>query len=295
MTLMKNWQNWFLPHRDTHKKAHLISWEALVVYILLFILLQVSFSIISYSKPGILGISGNIDQKRLIELTNIERQKMGLSPVSENGALDKAAALKAQNMLQENYWAHFSPSGKTPWDFISGAGYKFTYAGENLAKNFTSSDDVMSAWMASSSHRDNLLNPKYQDIGIAVTEGVLNGQKTILVVQEFGATSNMAVKPSMEVQGKQITVPEEDLTNKQILVLTATETKPNTNVLINPYAVSRVAGLSVIILIAVLLSVDVWALKKRGVFRFTSHHIAHMALLSLAAGSLLMASPGAIL
>ncbi|EKD90091.1 MAG: hypothetical protein ACD_32C00026G0001, partial [uncultured bacterium] len=198
-------------------------------------------------------------------------------------------------MFSENYWAHFAPSGKTPWDFILNAGYKFTFAGENLAKNFTSSDAVVKAWMASPTHRDNLLNPKYQDIGIAVAEGNLNGQKTILVVQEFGTASNIAAKPSMEVQGRQITVPEEDLTNKPTLALTVTETRPNTNVLINPYAVSKVAGLSVIFLIAILLTVDVWVLKRRGVFRFTSHNIAHMALLSLAAGSLFMASPGAIL
>ena len=289
------WQNWFLPHKDTHKKAHLLSWEGLVIYILLFILLQVSFSIISYTKPGILGISGNIDQKKLIELTNIERQKMGLSPVSENTALDQAAALKAQNMFQENYWAHFAPSGKTPWDFILGAGYKFTVAGENLAKNFSSSDDVVKAWMASQTHRDNLLNPKYQDIGIAVEEGVLNGQKTILVVQEFGSTQVIAAKPTVEVQGKQIEVPKQDLLNPPTLIAAVSGTRQNTSTLIDPYIVSRVAGLSVILLIAVLLTLDVWVLKKRGVFRLSSHHIAHMALLSLAAGSLLIASPGAIL
>lgn len=288
------WQNWFLPHQDTHKKAHLISWEGLVIYVLIFILLQVSFSIISYTKPGILGISGNIDQKKLIELTNIERQKKGLSPVSENDALNKAAILKAQNMLSENYWAHFAPSGKTPWDFILGAGYKFTVAGENLAKNFSSADNVVAAWMASPTHRDNLLNPKYQDIGIAVEEGVLNGQKTILVVQEFGSTQVIAAKPTVEVQGKQIEVPKQDF-NKPELVAVASGTKQNINTLIDPYAVSKVAGFSVIILITVLLTIDVWVLKKRGVFRITSHHIAHMALLSLAAGSLLVASPGAIL
>lgn len=287
--------NWFLPHKDTHKKARLLSWEGLVIYILLFILLQVSFSIISYSTQGVLGISGNIDQKRLIELTNIERQKKGLSAVLENAALDRAAALKAQNMFAENYWAHFAPSGKSPWDFILGSGYKFTYAGENLAKNFTASDDVVKAWMASPTHRDNLLNPKYQDIGIAVEEGVLNGQKTILVVQEFGAVSfPIAVKPKMEVQGKQIAIAPSDL-NKPALTLAAAELQPAPKPLIDPFAVSRWAGFSVILLITGLLLVDFWVLQKRGVFRFSSNHIAHMALLSLAAGSLLMASPGAIL
>lgn len=287
------WQNWFIPHKETHKKAHLISWEGLVIYILIFILLQVSFSIISYTKPGVLGITGSIDQKKLIELTNIERQKMGLSPVSENSALNKAAELKAQNMFSENYWAHFAPSGKTPWDFILGAGYRFTFAGENLAKNFYSSEEIVKAWMASSTHRDNLLNSKYKDIGIAVTEGVLNGQKTTLVVQEFGTTELLAAKPAVEVSGKQIAVPKQDLVNPYELVKSA-ETKQGA-ALLNPYSISKIAGFSVITVIISLLIIDFWALRKRGVFRLSSHHIAHMALLSLTAGSLFMASPGSIL
>lgn len=297
-----SWHNWFLPHKDTHKKAHLISWEGLVIYILFFILLQVGFSIISYSKPGILGISGNVDQKRLIELTNTERQKAGLSLVKENEALNKAAALKAQNMIQENYWSHFAPSGKTPWDFILGAGYKFTYAGENLAKNFTNSDEIVKAWMASPTHRENLLNPKYQDIGIAVEEGILNGQTTILVVQEFGATSALAAKPptapSVEVQGKQIEVPKQEYNSKPDLVALAPETKAvikQQAVLFDPYKVYKTAGFSVIILITALLTLDFWVLRRRGVFRLSSHHIAHMALLSLTAGSLIVLNPGAIL
>lgn len=289
------WRNWFLPHKDTHKKAHLISWEGLVIYILIFILLQVSFSIVSYTKPGILGITSSIDQKLLIELTNQERQKAGLSPVAENEALNKAAYLKAQNMLAENYWAHFAPSGKSPWDFILGAGYKFTFAGENLAKNFYSSDEVVKAWMASPTHRDNLLNSKYKDIGIAVVEGVLDGQKTTLVVQEFGTTQGLAANPAVAVQGKQVAVPPKVIDNPPQLVEGATQVKVAPKVLVDPYSVSKVAGLSVITLIVVLLSIDIVVLKRRGVLRLSSHHIAHMALLSLAAGSMFISGPGNIL
>jgi len=291
---MVNWHNWFLPHKDTHKKAHLISWEALLIYVLLFILLQVGFSIVSYSKPGVLGINSNIDQKKLIELTNIERQRKGLTPVLENDALDKAAKLKAANMFEENYWAHFAPSGKTPWDFILGSGYKFTFAGENLARNFYSSDEVVIAWMNSPTHRDNLLNSNYKDIGIAVVDGVLNGQKTTLVVQEFGNTEVLAKKPTVDVSGKQITVPPNDFVNKPDLV-TALGTKSSTKALFDPYQVSKIAGFSIITILASLLAIDIWVLRKRGVFRLSSQTIAHMALLSLTTGSLIMAGPGAIL
>lgn len=289
------WRNWFLPHKDTHKKAHLISWEGLLIYILFFIFLQVGFSILSYAKPGVLGISGNIDQKRIIELTNQERKKAGVDPVNENSALGKAAALKARNMFEENYWAHFAPSGKSPWDFILGSGYKFTFAGENLAKNFSTSEDVVKAWMASPTHRDNLLNSKYKDIGIAVEEGILNGQKTILVVQEFGSTSALAGKPSVDVQGQTIEVSKEEYNSKPQFNIASTETAVVQKPLFDPYQVYKTAGFSIVVLITVLLTIDIWVLRKRGVFRLSSHHIAHMALLSLAAGSLAVLNPGAIL
>lgn len=295
-------RNWFLPHKDTHKKAHLISWEAILIYGLFFILLQVGFSIINYTHPGVLGINANIDQKKLIELTNIEREKKGLGKVTESEALDKAANLKAENMFAENYWAHFAPSGKTPWDFILGSGYHFTFAGENLAKNFYSSDEVVAAWMNSPTHRDNLLNTNYKDIGIAVVEGTLNGQKTTLVVQEFGTTDLLANKPTVNVSGKQIPVPQEK-EERPTLLAAASENeasfllrnKLNTKPILDPYQVSKTTGASIVLLIMTLLLLDIVVLKRRGVFRLSSNHIAHMALLSLAAGSLFMVHPGAIL
>lgn len=290
------------------------------IYILLFILLQVGFSIVSYAKPGVLGISGNIDQKRLIELTNQERAKKGLSSVTENEALDKAAQMKAQNMLSENYWAHFAPSGKTPWDFILGSGYKFTYAGENLAKNFYNSDEVVVAWMNSSTHRDNLLNPKYQDIGIAVVEGVLNGQQTTLIVQMFGTSQvttpkiaatqptplpnpreiasveipQVVEQPKVLVSGQEIEVPKKDL-EKPLLVASVGESRTLGKPLIDPYSISKAAGFAMILLIATLLGIDLIVLRRRGVLRITSHHMAHMAILSVAAASLLVSSGGSIL
>lgn len=286
--------NWFLPHKETHKKAHLISWEALLIYVLFFILLQVGFSIVNYSKPGLLGISSNVDQKTIIELTNKERAKIGLGPVKENEALDKAAVLKAQNMFAENYWAHFAPSGKTPWDFILGSGYKFTFAGENLAKNFYSSPEVVSAWMASPTHRDNLLNNKYQDIGVAVVEGVLNGQKTTVIVQEFGTTEVFTGGPNIAVGGKNLSVSKTEYNNAPQLLGSALTPKTSVSI-IDPYRVYKTAGLSVVSIIGALLLLDVIVLYRRGVFRLSSHHLAHMAVLSATAVGLITGSPGSIL
>lgn len=287
--------HWFIPHKETHKKAHLISWQGIIIYILLFILLQVGFSIVSYSNPGVLGISSSVDQKKLIELTNLERQKKGLEPVVENEALDKAAKLKAANMFDEGYWAHFAPSGKSPWDFILGSGYKFTYAGENLAKNFYSSEDVVVAWMDSPTHRDNLLNPKYKDVGIAVVEGVLNGQKTTVVVQEFGSTQVLAAAaPSVNAGGQNINLSKTEYENKPELLSSEGQSLTQKS-LIDPFAVSKYASLAIIFFMGTLLTIDLAVLYKRGVFRIGSHHVAHMSILTIAAGGILNSTPGVVL
>lgn len=289
---------WFIPHRDTHKKAHLLSLEALALYLFLFVLLQASFKIISFVKPGVLGTSSNITIQRVIELTNAERAKQGLGPLVENSALDSAATSKAANMFSENYWAHFSPSGKKPWDFISASGYRFTFAGENLAKNFEKPEDVVAAWVNSPTHRENLLNPKYSDIGIAVEDGVINGQKTTLVVQMFGTTSPLASLPSgngkllgnaLKVEPKQ---PEGNIPS--VIPTQTTGVQNESNALINPLKISKFFGLLLTTFIGTLLLIDLYVLKRRGVFRIASHHVAHMAILGVAATVIYTTSGGDI-
>ncbi len=291
-----SWKHWFLPHPHTHQKAHLISWEALLIYALLFVLLQVSFSILGYLKPGVLGIESNIDRQRVIELTNKEREKVGLPPVKENSALNQAAQLKAGNMLAENYWSHFAPSVKPRWDFIIGSGYKFAFAGENLAKNFYNSEDVVVAWMNSPTHKDNLLNSKYEDIGIAVTEGVLNGQKTTLIVQMFGTTRVVDNAPLVNTgDGGKITLSQNDFISKPQLVASVQTNRAISNVMIDPYFVYKSLGLGLLGMLGILLALDLIVLRRRGVFRLASYHMAHMALMSVTAASLLSGHIGDIL
>lgn len=306
--------HWFLPHKDTHQKAKLISWEAFLIYVLFFIALQIFFSILSFSKPGILGVSSSIDQKRIIELTNQERAKIGLSPVSENSTLDQAAYAKARNMFEENYWAHFAPSGKTPWDFILGSGYKFSYAGENLAKNFSTSEDVVSAWVVSASHKENLLSPKYKDIGIAVVDGILDGQQTTLVVQMFGTTSTLIakakstppsiqveepqLKPEVSISGEKINVPKEEYEKSRpqpAYVASLTKQQSTSQPILNPYSVFKTSALILISFLFLILILDLYVLYKRGVFRVSSSHFAHMSLLVIGAAALVTARPGSIL
>jgi uncharacterized protein YkwD len=122
----------------------------------------------------------------LVDLANRERVENRLDSLTLSPALTKAAQLKANDMAQKSYFAHVSPDGTEPWHWFEEAGYKFAYAGENLAIDFSDSDAVNKAWMNSPTHRANILEQNYTEIGIATAEGVYQGRPTTFVVQEFG-------------------------------------------------------------------------------------------------------------
>ena len=122
----------------------------------------------------------------IISLTNTERKDNSVSTLKEDALLDKAAQAKANDMASKGYFAHVDPSGKTPWQWISASGYQYQYAGENLAVRFINSSDVVNAWMASPTHRANMVKPVYTQIGVGVAEGMYNGQPASYVVQYFG-------------------------------------------------------------------------------------------------------------
>lgn len=291
--------HYFIPHPQTHEKAHLLSWHFLIIYILLFILLRVSIDLVNLYRPGVLGISSNIAVEQIIQDTNRERQKTGLPLLAENSALSQAARLKAQNMFEENYWAHFSPSGKDPWGFITRSGYKFSYAGENLARNFYNSEDVVKAWMDSPSHKDNILNSHYQDIGIAVVEGNLGGQKTTLVVQMFGKSYEpvASMPPQVNVGGQKIALSPSELNSIQPVLVESKRKIPSLSIkpVLDPFALTRVVGIFLVSLVALLVAIDFIMLKRRRVFRLSSHHFAHLSFLAIASMSIILSRAGEIL
>ncbi len=139
------------------------------------------------TKNKVLGITINLDANELIVLTNQERLKNNLPPLSYSEKLTQAAKAKAADMLIHNYWDHSSPQNKEPWYFMINENYDYHYAGENLSKNYTENIDLIKALMNSASHKANILDPNYKDIGIAIVSGEIDGKQTILTVQMFGA------------------------------------------------------------------------------------------------------------
>jgi hypothetical protein len=177
--------HFLVPHERNNFRAKAVHFHSLVSYLIFFI--AIGFLInATGAKGNVLGYATDITIEKLLELTNKERADKGLQPLTYNQQLAVAAKGKADDMFARNYWAHYAPDGTTPWSFILGSGYKYEYAGENLAKNFMFSDGVVQAWMDSPTHRENILRAEYTDIGFAIVDGVLNGEETTLVVQMFG-------------------------------------------------------------------------------------------------------------
>lgn len=147
-------------------------------FILVFSLILLSSSNLAYASE--------ITMSKVIELVNAARDKEGLVDLAENQKLDKIAQDKIQDMIKNNYFAHTSPKGVTPWSWYEKENYDYKYAGENLAINFLTAEGQQKAWMDSPTHKKNIMNPQFQEIGVAVAAGEINKQMAIITVQEFG-------------------------------------------------------------------------------------------------------------
>lgn len=289
-------KHFFLPRHTNNHRAKALHIDSLLCYVLLFAIFNLGIRIVHREFPNVLGYATDIRVEALLASTNAERASNGLSPLQLNATLSQAAAAKAQDMFANNYWAHNSPQGKTPWSFIVGSGYRYTIAGENLAKNFSTSGGVVSAWMASPTHRENIVKPGYQDVGFAVVNGVLNGEETTLVVQMFGAGgSPIAENPSVKtvipeaaaVSEKPIVVKVPQL-GEQTEQIVTTPVTPISSVLSNAFSavtktpmfniptVTRDIAFMFIGLIIGILIIDGLVVSRKKIVRVAGHNMAHI-------------------
>ena len=143
----------------------------------------------------------SITDNRIIELTNKERIKYNIPVLTENEILSVAARTKGEYILKTQKFQHnFDDRKFSAW--IKEAGYKYQYAGENLAIDFFTSEGALKAWMDSPTHRENILNEKFQEIGIAVIEGNYEGHDAILIVQIFGTPLNPTIVKKNETDAQ---------------------------------------------------------------------------------------------
>lgn len=277
----------FIPQESNNHKALLLHPTFLTLFIALYLLNQQFLHTFSKFKPGVLGYSSEITIQKVVDLTNQERVKKGLTPLVINPTLSESALLKAQDMFNNNYWAHNSPQGKTPWDFFKSVDYQYSVAGENLAKDFYDTDSVVKAWMKSPTHRENILNQKYQEIGIAVLDGVLDGVKTTLVVQHFATPLNAIVKaPSdLEPEVLPLTDPQTEVAMEAVVA-----SKP----LVSPLSLSKLFGGLLFFFILGVLFVDGYVTLKNKTHRFSSSNAGHIGFLAIIFILMLFSRSGSI-
>lgn len=140
-----------------------------------------------------------LTDQNLLMLANQDRMKNGLTPFRESLKLQKAAEAKARDILEKDYFAHTSPAGLAPWDFIKHEGFAYTYAGENLAINYTSAYELENDFLKSPTHRANLLSPLFSEIGIAIINGSYRGNPAVITVQMFASPAKAVAAKQPEL------------------------------------------------------------------------------------------------
>lgn len=184
------------PHESNGYKSRFLQSNILLYFIIALLALKIVSIAVSINFPHNIFFA-DITKSALENFVNQTRQSSGLPPLAENPKLNQAAKLKAENMVQNQYFAHTSPSGITPWHWFLQAGYDYKYAGENLAVGFFDSQEVYNAWLNSPSHKANILNPNYKEMGTAVLSG-FGQSNTIVVVQEFASPKTTAPAKTVE-------------------------------------------------------------------------------------------------
>ncbi len=314
MKIVKFLRHLFIPHESNNQKARILHTSSILKLSLFLMIFQVFLNFGEKSFPKVLGYAANISPSEVIRLINIQRQANGLSQLNENTALDAAALAKGNDMLAKGYWAHFAPDGTSPWSFFLKFGYKYKYAGENLARDFSNATDAVNAWMASQSHRENILNPNYRDIGIGVVEGNLAGVDTTVIVQFLG--SPLGSSPSLPlVQAKapialgifatptpkpkvaaaiQTPVPEIVTPTPFVPVATPVPTfSPQT--LISPFTSSKNISIGIAGLILFVFAADLIIVRRRRIVRIGGRTLAHMMFLGGILAILIVLKAGKLL
>lgn len=295
--------HYLVPHKGNNHRSKILHNSSLLVIVILLLFSSWFSIIVNKTSPHILGISYSISDQELLILVNEQRINNGREPLKMNDRLSKAAQGKANHMLTNNYWAHFAPDDTTPWKFIVDSGYNYIYAGENLAKGFVNAQDAVTAWMNSSTHRDNILSDQYKDVGFAIVEGNLQGEDTVLIVEMFGQEKNQFLAAATADVSSIVDTPEpEELseaspsvnqTAEAPLLLGAanietlnTGTKPQEKLyqskpLLDLFISAKSFSFIIIAVLLIAFILDLIIVSRKKIPRIVGNNLDHILLLSI--------------
>lgn len=323
MILAYDIAHYFFPRRTNDHKAKLLHNSSILLILVSLVVYQVLIQLAPATGLKILGYAANIPPSEVIEITNKKRVEAGLPELTYNPVLAEAARAKGEDMLNKDYWAHVSPDGIEPWAFFANVGYSYKYAGENLARDFSDPNSAVEAWMASPSHKENMLSPKYSEVGIAVVEGDLAGVDTTLIVQLFGTplgSGTTAQVPVSEASAQEPTPTPSPQTTPANATPTIEPTPtiavsptptPHTaavatsepisgepqglQVLISPFDTTKKVSLFTIVSLGMVMVVDTVLVSRRKITRVAGRTFAHLAFLGMILAIVIIARAGAIL
>ena len=170
-----------------------MNWRYLVLILLLVFSIETLLVVPEVWGPGRRFMAA-VWPAVVIDYANVDRTSAQTAPLQVNAFLTKAAQLKAEDMARRSYFSHNGPTGEAPWFWFDQVGYKYVYAGENLALDFYDSNEVNQAWLASPKHRANIMDKNFTDIGVGLATGKFEGQDRVFIVQLFGSTEASLAK-----------------------------------------------------------------------------------------------------
>jgi hypothetical protein len=306
--------HYFYPRYSNNHKAKLVHSSTLILISFFLVIYQFLLQVLPGVNVRVLGYAANISPEVVVSLTNQKRLENGLGEVTHNSDLARAAKAKGEDMLAKDYWAHVAPDGTEPWKFFADVSYKYKYAGENLARDFSDPQSSVEAWMASTSHRENMLSAKYKEIGVAVVEGDLNGVDTTIIIQLFGtkmadagsvpvAQAKAALEapvisstptPAPAVVAQTLNSPTPTMFLAGPLSGGSTNAKTTTS-LFSPLDLTRVISLITVSVLSLTFVIDAVVVYRKRIPRVSGRVLAHLAFLGMIFSIILIAKAGKII
>ncbi len=181
----------FYPTDENDRHPHLLRRNAVASILALAICVEIGL-LAGGSALIARSLTASVLPSVVTWLTNDAREKSKLQPLTVNTTLAAAAQKKANDMAARGYFAHKDPDGKLPWFWFDSVGYNYKLAGENLAVNFSDSDKLVAAWLASPAHRANIMKSGYSEIGIGMSSlKKAAGGSTSVATAPVSANSNV--------------------------------------------------------------------------------------------------------
>jgi uncharacterized RDD family membrane protein YckC len=184
---IRQMKDFLLPTAGNAYRPGILERRALIVFLGVVLAAEGFFIANLVARPLMGDLAAAVIGSELVRLTNTERTEAQLTELHEDPLLAAAAQAKAEDMAGQGYFSHTGPDGKMAWAWIAEEGYDYRFAGENLAVRFVDSSDVVEAWMASPTHKENITKTQFEDIGIGIAHGSYKGSSATFVVQLFGS------------------------------------------------------------------------------------------------------------